>query len=104
MQYVDFADPEVRLFAQDFFNRYAAIPEPAAWQGYELTMFIGRSLQNFGTGFLEEITVSSISEPVSVRPVFAGNGKPERSNRILYFENQNIDILKFMDYTFKKVN
>lgn len=104
VQYVDFADPEVRLFAQDFFNRYAAIPEPAAWQGYELTMFIGRSLRNFGTGFLDEITVSSISEPVSVRPVFAGNGKPESSNRILYFENQNIDILKFMDYTFKKVN
>lgn len=90
VQFVDNTDEEIKDFNARFYVKYGNIPEPAAWRGYELTRYIGESLNNYGTGFLTDI--SSESNPdFRIRPVFQGS---LALNKAIEFNTSKIKELK----------
>jgi Receptor family ligand binding region len=101
VQFVDNTDDKVQDFNERFFEKFASIPEPAAWRGYELTKYIGESLNKYGSGFLTDIS-SEVNPDFRISPVFAGEPRPEQSNKIQYFENKGVEILLFVDQQFHR--
>ena len=102
VQFVDNTDEEIQDFNARFYVKYGNIPEPAAWQGYELTRYIGESLNNYGTGFLTDIS-SENNPDFRIRPVFQGEPRPEQNNKIQYFENKGVEILLFVNQQFHRI-
>ena|GEM_PF-2981178 len=102
VQYVDNTDERIKEFNARFYVKYGNIPEPAAWQGYELTKYIGESLDKYGSGFLTDIS-SEGNPDFRIRPVFAGDPRPEQKNKIQYFENKGVEVLLFVNQQFHHV-
>jgi hypothetical protein len=102
VQFVDNTDENVQDFNARFYEKYQSIPEPAAWKGYELTKYVGHSLNKYGSGFLSEIS-SDINLDFRIRPVFESAAQPERQNKIQYYENKGVEVLLFTNQQFHKV-
>ena len=103
VQHVDSSDPAYQAFVEQYFGEFHAIPEPAAWEGYKLMRFIGKSLDEYGVGFLEDIVNVQSNEGYFIKPVFERGSAPERNNKVLYYQNDEIDVLQYAGYTYRKV-
>ncbi|MFT4758438.1 MAG: ABC-type branched-subunit amino acid transport system substrate-binding protein [Paraglaciecola sp.] len=103
--FVDSYNPEVRLFKKKYFERFKIAPEDEAVLGYDVTMFTGRMLQKYGTKFplsldqeeAKYLQSSMLFAPVLNNPTFNDNDV----NRVDYFENKYVHILKFDNYYFQ---
>jgi hypothetical protein len=103
--FVDSYNPEVRLFKKKYFERYKIAPEDEAVLGYDVTMFTGRMLQKYGTKFplsldkeeAKYLQSTMLFEPVIENPTFNDN----MINKVDYFENKFVHILKFDNYYFQ---
>lgn len=103
VQFADGDDPVYQQFAGDFYETYHTVPEPSAWQGYQLVLYVGRNLNRYGTGFLHDLAMVSEGGDFELRPVFEEGARPESNNKILYLQNDKINILMFKDYAYRKV-
>jgi len=101
VQFVDNTDAKIQNFNERFYVKYGSIPEPAAWQGYELMKYIGESLNKYGSGFLTDIS-DEINADFRIRPVYAGVPRPEQQNKIQYFENKGVEVLLFVNQQFHR--
>ena len=107
--YVDKLNPAVRAFRRSFYERFAALPRDEAYVGYDVTRYFLRMAAEHGTRFQyaleanpEDLLHTSFRfEPVANVPAGQNNFENVGVDR---FENKFVNILRFKDYTFKRVN
>lgn len=106
--FIDKYDEKVKDFIKKFYEEYGALPEEEAFQGYDITLYFGRQLMKHGTNF-KDIIDTETAQMLSTKFDFERNVTPEdaaqeRFDKINYIENKYVNILKFEDYHFQKVN
>lgn len=108
-----FLDPlstAVQIFRRRFYDRYGAVPKEEAYLGYDVTLFSGRMLQQFGTKFQYYLEQQPSMEMLLTRYEFerVANLPPNTVNPenlpVQRFENKFVNILQFRDYQFKPAN
>lgn len=100
-QFADNSDTAVREFNRRYYNRFGGVPETAAWRGYDLTMYIGKKLYEYGTGFTQKI-MDDFDADLRFRPVRlpGSSSEPPRAH---YLENKGVAILIFEDQQFRRL-
>lgn len=107
--YVDKLNPAVREFRRRFYEQYAALPRDEAYVGYDVTRYFLRMMAEHGTRFQYALEANPEDlmhtrfrfQPVAVVPAGATNFEQSQLDR---FENKFVNILRFKDYAFKRVN
>jgi hypothetical protein len=107
--YIDKLNPAVRQFRRKYFERYAVLPRDEAYVGYDVTRYFLRMAAENGTRFQYALEANPEDllhtrfrfEPVAVVPAGATNFEQSQLDR---FENKFVNILRFRDYAFKRVN
>ncbi|MEM6772200.1 MAG: ABC transporter substrate-binding protein, partial [Bacteroidota bacterium] len=107
--FVDQLDPAVRAFRRKFFERFATLPNDEAYVGYDVTRYFLRMAAEHGTRFQYELERSPENllhtrfrfEPVAEVPTDATSFEQATLDR---FENKFVNILRFKDYAFRRVN
>ncbi|MFN7118011.1 MAG: ABC transporter substrate-binding protein [Saprospiraceae bacterium] len=108
-----FLDPlstATQVFRRRFFDRYGAVPKEEAYLGYDVTLFSGRMLHQYGTKFQYYLEQQPSTEMLLTRYEFERvvNLPPNAVNPenlpVQRFENKFVNILQFRDYQFKPAN
>lgn len=106
--FVNPLDPKVRLFKQQYFDLYGAIPTEEAFVGYDVMLYFGRMLKKYGTKFqyaLEGEEANALHTHFAFeRVVRPGTTSGIETSQIEQFENKFVNILKFENYQFQKAN
>lgn len=100
--YLDRASEEVQEFKQEFFSKYQGFPSEEAFEGFDMMMFVGRSLKNYGKKFqyfLDTYEASLYQTEFEVLKVF-DKKTGDRFDDIQYFQNDHLYILEFKDNHF----
>jgi len=100
--YLDRTSPEVREFRQRYFAEYNGFPSEEVFKGFDMMMFIGRSLKNYGKKFqyfLDTYESSLYQTEYEVLKVF-DKKKGDSFDDIQYFQNDHLYILEFKDNHF----
>ena len=96
-KFVDEGDYDVSRFKKDFLDTYGALPTDDAYEGYDNLMFIGRNLKEYGKNFqyyLNEDQGYYLQARYKVEKTYE-DSKDDRSKKVDYFENKNVDIIEF---------
>ncbi len=106
--FVDKDDIKIKEFITKFYEEYGALPEEDAFKGYDMTLYFGRQLMKNGIYFKDVIDTET-AQMLSTKFDFERNITPEdianeRLDKINYLENKFVNILKFENYYFQKVN
>lgn len=103
--YVDFKSTKVNLFSQDFYNLYGVLPTDDAFLGYDSTLYFGRMLAKHGAYFQYKIDSES-DERLHTKFQFETMYKEgdDSFSTIEQFENKYVNILRFQNYMFKRLN
>jgi hypothetical protein len=106
--FVDKDNDKIIEFTKKFYEEYGTLPEEDAFKGYDLTLYFGRQLMKHGINFKDVIDTET-AQMLSTKFSFERNITPEdaaneRFDKINYIENKYVNILKFEDYYFQKVN
>ncbi|NJC26275.1 ABC transporter substrate-binding protein [Neolewinella antarctica] len=107
--FVDKLDPAVRSFRRDFYGRFATLPRDEAFVGYDVTRYFLRMLAENGTKFQYDLPNNPedlLHTKFKFAPVVdTPAGQPAVENApVDRFENSFVNILRFRDYTFRRVN
>lgn len=103
--FLDPLSPEVRNFRQRYFDTYGTVPDLAAFQGYDLLLYLGRMLKEYGRFFQFFLDVNP-TQQMHTRYEFQaipsqGATANDRMNQIARFENTYVNILEFRDFQFQ---
>ncbi|MBV6428886.1 MAG: hypothetical protein KIPDCIKN_03423 [Haliscomenobacter sp.] len=103
--YLDPLSPEVRTFRQRYFDTYGTVPDLAAFQGYDLMLYLGRMLKEYGRFFQFFLDVNPVQQ-LHTRFEFQAIPSPgatadDRLNQIARFENTYVNILEFREFQFQ---
>ena len=93
---------EVNEFRQIYYDKYHDFPSQEVFEGYDMMMFVGRSLKNYGKKFqyfLDTYESSLYQTEFEVLKVFPP-GSGDRFDDIQYFQNNHLYILEFKDNNF----
>jgi hypothetical protein len=107
--HIDPLNEEVRRFRRAFYDRYAALPRDEAYIGYDITKYFLEMAARFGTRFQFELENNPADlmhtrfrfSPVAVVPATATDLEEAVIDR---FENKFVNILRYRDYTYQRVN
>ena len=107
--FIDPLLPEVREFRRKFYDRYQTIPRDEAFVGYDVTRYFMSMAARYGTRFQFELEAhpedlmhtSFRFEPVAVVAASATSLEEATIDR---FENKFVNILRYSDYAYKRVN
>ena len=98
-KWVDRHDPEVKAFRKYYFDRYNALAEDDALDGYDMMMFIGTNLLKDGKTFqhtLDQDRSRYLQTSFDIQKVvLSEEERLDNFNKIDYFENRNLDIIRF---------
>ena len=99
-KWVDKKDPKVEEFRKYYFQRYKALPEDDALDGYDMMMFIGSNLMKEGKTFqykLDQDRGEYLQTSFDIQKVnLDKSAQNENFNQIDYFENTKLDMIRFM--------
>lgn len=104
--YINHADSTVNAFEHEFFERFATLPEPSAFHGYDLVRYFGQLMAESGRAMLEYLPTYSkelLAYGFHIKPFSNNYSTSEPPPLLEYYENDHILILKFEDQTFQKV-
>ncbi len=106
--FVNKDDTKIKDFIRKFYEQYGTIPDEDAFRGYDISLYFGRQLMKNGIYFKDVIDTET-DQMMSTKFEFERNVTPEdaaneRFDKINYIENKYVNILKFEDYYFQKVN
>ncbi|PHN07490.1 hypothetical protein CRP01_05150 [Flavilitoribacter nigricans DSM 23189 = NBRC 102662] len=106
--FVNSLDPKVKLFKEQYYDLYGAIPTEEAFVGYDVMLYFGRMLKKYGTKFqyaLEGEEADALHTHFAFeRVVRPGTTSGIETSQIEQFENKFVNILKFENYQFQKDN
>ena len=107
--FIDPLDPEIREFRRKFYDRFATLPRDEAYIGYDVTRYFMQMAARYGTRFQFELErnpqdmlhTSFRFAPVAVLPATATSLEEAVIDR---FENKFVNILRYRDYAYQRVN
>ena len=106
-KFVDSEDQEVVNFERGYYNRYAALPTSDAYEGYDVMMYIGRSLNEYGRNFqfhIEEDKNEYLQTSFDLEKNFKSEDlDKDNFENINYYGNKHLDIIAFKNKTFKRL-
>ncbi len=105
--YVNREQWAVQDFQRAYFNRVGAMPAPESYLGYDVTLYYCRMLRKYGTRFqysLRDDPGQGLHTRFEVRPVVMPGATNREFPPVRHFENKYVNILKFEDFRFMKVN
>lgn len=105
--YVDNQDQQIRQFRRDFYDQYGIIAPYEAYLGYDVMLFSGRMLQKYGTKFqyhLDKESPQYLHTRFEFQKILNSQNNGFENVPIQQFENQYVNILRFQNYRFQKVN
>ncbi len=98
-KWVDRNDPDVKAFRKYYFERYNALAEDDALDGYDMMMFIGKNLMKDGKTFqhkLDQDQSRYLQTSFDIQKVvLSEEERLDNFNKIDYFENRKLDIIRF---------
>ncbi len=98
-KWVDRHDPKVKSFRKYYFDRFNALAEDDALDGYDMMLFIGANLIKDGKTFqhtLDQDNSRYLQTSFDIQKVsLSETDRLENFNKIDYFENRNLDIIRF---------
>lgn len=100
--YVDQDLSKTKKFNEAFISKYDVKPSEYAYRGYDITLYFGNLLKNYGPAIN-----ANLEQPNAMAGQMLGNFKfraCQAGDTINFFENQNISILRYENYKFQKVN
>lgn len=107
--HLDDRDQAVIDFKREYFERFGALPEDAAFLGYDLTRYFGQLLIDNGLGFLGVLDFSDRNmlhtrfDFEKITPTDF-NVRGREQPRVDRYENKFVNILEFRDYRFERLN
>jgi len=105
--FIDNLNPDIRAFKRRYFDRFGEIPNEEAYAAYDLTTYFGQMITKHGTLFqlqLEANPQQLLHTKVDFRRVILPSANALELPRIERWENKYVNILKFQNYRFNKVN
>lgn len=105
--YVDRDQWAVQDFQKSYFTRYGMMPAPESYLGYDVTGYYCRMLRKHGTRFQHAIMNDAgqgLHTRFEVRPVAMPNAPNREFPPVKQFENKYVNLLRFEDLRFVKVN
>ncbi len=107
--YIDKERDAVRQFRRRFFEKYGALPQEAAYLGYDVTHYMCGMLLDYGTRFQkvldqhpdEGLHMKFEFEAVPAAEAPAWNERPDRVDR---FENRALYLLRYHQFHFQPAN
>lgn len=95
-------------FIKKFYELYGTLPDEDAFKGYDLTLYFGRQIMKHGIYFKDVIDTET-EQMISTKFDFERNIKKEdmeneRFDKVNFIDNKFVNILKFEDFHFQKVN
>jgi hypothetical protein len=105
--YIDNNDPNVISFKRSFFSEYGAPPTVEAYKGYDVALYFGRMLKQYGTGILRELPnhqKKMLHTSLQFYPTYTADSLGEGKSMINLFENKYVHILRYKNNNFVKVN
>ncbi len=100
--WIDPLAPKTERFRKTFLDKYEGLPSEFAFRGYDITLYFGYMLHEFGpqlNSFLE----TPVYIPNQLFRFYFAPSKGS-SDEIKFYENNNVVILKYDNYKFEKVN
>lgn len=101
--YVDRSKVEFKEFRQRYFEQYGAFPSDEALEGFDMMIFIGRSIFNYGKKFqyfLDTYDSSLLQTKFEIQKVYKEDADDNFKN-IQYFQNDHLYILTFTEDKFQ---
>lgn len=105
--YIDERAQEIKNFRRDYYDQYGLIAPFEAYLSYDVMLFVGRMLEKYGNKFQYHIEKEN---PQYLHTRFEFERVVERGPTgfeqpvIDQFENKFVNILRFQNYRFQKVN
>ena len=102
--YLDRQDSLVTSFRKRYYDKYADFPTEEVYKGFDMMLFVGRSLNNYGKKFqfyIDSYEGSLYQTEFEVLKVF----KTPNSDKFIdidYFQNNHLYILEFKENRFNK--
>lgn len=98
-KWVDKSDPDVIAFRKRYFQRYKALPEDDALDGYDMMTFIGSNLSKEGKTFqykLDRDRSDYLQTSYDIQKVtLKKEAQLDNFNQVDYFENRKLDMIRF---------
>jgi len=104
--YLDYSAPAIKTFQQSFYEATGTLPEEDGFNGYDVTMFTGKMLMQYGLSFpgrLQGQIFRGLRGDLRFAPVYTTTVPDDRTNQYDYLENTFVHILKFDKYGFVPV-
>lgn len=102
-KYVDRHDLKIKAFRNNYYQNYSALPTDDAYEGYDMMMYVARNLSKHGKGFhfkLSKERSQYLQTGFDVHKVYKSGSDDFKD--IQYFENKNVDIIKFNNDKFSR--
>jgi hypothetical protein len=105
--FIDVASPDYQYFKTGFYHRFHTIPDLNAFLGYDLMMWLAKSLADYGQeGLIGHMDPQAygLASGFEIKPVYKNTADaPQEMNVPLYYENRRIRILQYKDQDFMLV-
>lgn len=101
--FVDRSNVVFNEFRKKYFDEYGGFPSDEALEGYDMMIFIGRSIYNYGKKFqyfLDTYDSSLLQSKFEIKKVYKDDAD-DRFKNIQYFQNDHLYILSFIDNKFQ---
>ncbi|MCB9353879.1 MAG: ABC transporter substrate-binding protein [Lewinellaceae bacterium] len=101
--YIDYSAPEVRVFQQKFYDATGTIPDDDGFNGYDVTLYVGRMLRRYGLSFpfrVQAEPMEGLHNTFRFQRIFNNGAIDDGFNTPDYLENTHVHILKFEQYGF----
>jgi len=105
-KFVDRSFDEVKQFELDYFTKFGTIPDDNAFEGYDVMLFVGEGLKNYGTHFQHHLTDPATylqsSYQLEKLPISQNGAVDDRLDEFNYFVNKHLDIIEFRNNKFER--
>lgn len=106
-KFVDQDDEEIINFERAYYAKYAALPTTDAYEGYDVMMYIGRSLNEYGRNFqfhIEDDEHDYLQTSYNLEKLFKSDDlDKDNFENINYYGNKYLDIVAFKQNAFKRL-
>lgn len=107
--FIDPADYNTSSFKKRYFYEYGMSPTDYAYRGYSTTLYFGRMLKRYGTGFMANFSPESVfNTKFDFQAVYRNQGALDgatiQETIIERFENKYVHVLEYEKFRLKKVN
>lgn len=106
-KFVDMDESDVINFERGYYNTYAALPTTDAFEGYDVMMYVGRSLDKYGKNFqfhMDSDENEYIQTSYNLEKIFKSEDvDKDNFENINYYGNKHLDIIAFKRDAFKRL-